>query len=453
MNRGAEGSLPAPPAGLRPLILDEMPPAPVSPFRRLRETVRGAVVGQAMWLVAGRVLGAGFAAVWLLVAARALQPEAFGRVAVIIGLGTLMGVLTEGGLPLLVVEAVGADPATARPVVARTLAVRLPLTAGGALLLVGVAGLLYPSGALVAGLYGISLVASAAQTTAGSALRASGRVVAEAVSEAAGRLAILLVGLVFISLSPTGTAVAGAYAVGGTVTALALGWHAWRRLPARPPHAGATGDGAGWSVPVRRALHLGTAAVLVTAYNRIDLWLLAALASNRAAGLYAAAYRFFEGVILPATAFGALLVPVVARTAPAARRRAVLTYVGAAVGLTAAAAGILIVAAGPLVHTFLGDSFGSSVSPLRLLAIAALPSAAFGVISPLASLGHRRAGINFLVVGAAVNALVNLSLIPTLGPSGAAMAQILSQTVLALLFWRSLSATLAAAPQSLEPAP
>jgi O-antigen/teichoic acid export membrane protein len=394
------------------------------------KAARLSVIGPGMWLLVGRAGGAAFAAAFLVVAARALEPATFGKLAVLLGIATFVGVVAEAGLPLLVVEMVAADPPRGRAVMTAALRLRVAATA------VGVVAVAMASAALGLGLapgvlYGVAMLASALQTTAGAALRAVGRVAPEGLAELTVRAATLAVGLLLVSAWPTPASVTAAYAVAGTATAAWLLVFANRALPAL--------DGsAPVAIPLRRAAGLGANAVLVTLYNRIDLWLLAALASSTAAGLYAAVYRLYEGLVLPGTAFGLLLAAAGTRAAGSAddERRAYRHHVATAVGLTAIGAAAIVLFAHPLVDVLFGSEFADAVPALRLLAVAAVPAVALSTLSPITSLRDRRATLDVVAAAIVVAVGLNVVLIPRLEQTGAAAAMVVSQSVVAALIAR-----------------
>ncbi|MGQ0832766.1 MAG: hypothetical protein ACT4OV_13925 [Microthrixaceae bacterium] len=378
-------------------------------------------------LIGGRLVGALFASAWLVLAARALAPADFGRLAVVIGVGTVAAVVVEGGYPLLVAEAVGAEPRRLRAVVRGALAVRLPLAVGAGAATVATAAAIWGrGGAGIASAYAVWIVASAALTTLGPALRAVGRAGAEGAAEAMSRVLTLLIGAALLAAWSSPVAVALAYGLG---TSIAVGWLAAVARRAAP----AATSALTWRPPLRRVLPLGLAAVLVTIYNRVDVWMLALLASTVDVGTYAAGYRFYEGLVLPATAFGALLVPAVAADAD---RLLELTrrHVRAAVLLAAVGATALAVSAPVVVRLLLGAQFSGSVGPIRVLAVAAIPASVMSVIAPLASLRARRAGTGILTVGIAAALGLNAILIPWRGPTGAAIAMVATQSLMALCF-------------------
>jgi O-antigen/teichoic acid export membrane protein len=375
------------------------------------------------------VVGAIFATVWLVVAARALGPTDFGRFAVVIGIGTVAAVVVEGGYPLLVAEAVGANPTHLRTVVRGAMRVRFPLALLGGAATAGIAGLIGGrTAALTGAVYGMWIVASAFQTTFGPALRAVGRVGTEGMAEAACRLLTLLVGVPLLWSWRSPVAVALAYTTGTSLVSVGL----WRQVRVVASSAGPDG----WGVPARRVLPLGAAAVLVTLYNRVDVWLLATIATAADVGVYAAGYRFYEGLVLPATAFGALLVPAAAAE-PRRSEELVRAYVRGALALALVGSVTMAVMAPILVRHLLGERFGGAVTPIRILAAAALPATVFTAVAPLVSLRSRHGSVGLLLLGVGATVALNSALIPLMGADGAAMAMVLSQTLMAVVFWRS----------------
>jgi O-antigen/teichoic acid export membrane protein len=378
-------------------------------------------------LIVGRVAGALFATAWMVIAARALQPEAFGHLAVVIGIGTVAAVIAEGGYPVLVADAVAAEPTLARSVIRGALRVRLPLALGAVAVTVVAGGITGGStGAATGAAYGIWIMGSAVQTTLGSAMRGVGRPGADGAAEAISRAGALALGVVLLQIWSSPVTVTLAYAMGVVVAA---GWLMLvvRRVTAADHHA------TPWAVPVKRTATLGLVAVLATVYNRIDVWLLAAIASSRDVGLYAAGYRLYEGLILPAAAFGALLVPAAARSREHARTQ-IRRHLAAALALTACGAAALAAVAPMLVERLFGASFDAADGPVRVLALAALPAAALSVTAPLASLTVKGSGIRVYVIGVVLTTGCNLALVPRFGPLGAAWSMVLSQSVLAALF-------------------
>lgn len=388
-----------------------------------------AILFRNSWLLAGRMVGALLAAAFLVLAAQQIRPTAFGRLAVLLGIATFLGVLAEGGLPLLVLERVAAAPSHSRRCIRQALWLRtllvIPSIAG-----VVVLAVVLDIGISVGLLYGVAMVGSLVQTTIGAALKALGQILPEAFAEVLGRAVTLGVGAALLLVSPTPKSVAAAYAVGALAAIVPVAIGAGRLLPPSNPERFAP-------LSLRRAVGLGTNAILVTVYNRIDLWLLAMFATPVAVGLYAAVYRFYEGLVLPGIATGGVLAAAAtgART-PGERSHVFRTFIGAALALTTAAALTMALTAESMVRLLFGPEYAEAVPAMRILCLAAIPAAILSAISPVTSLRDRRATVDLIVIGIAVSVGLNLLLIPFLAQNGAATAMVVSQSIVLALVGR-----------------
>lgn len=388
--------------------------------------VQPSVLVRGGWLLVGRGSGALFAAAFLVIAARHMQPVAFGRLALLLGIATFLGVVAEGGLPLLLVEQVASDPASAWPTVRWVLAVRTLLTGVGGALVVAVSALL-DVGAWAGAFFAVAMLASSAQMTFIGSLRGIGRIAGEAGAEVVSRIVTLLAGVAFLRSSPTPAAVTAAYAVGAVAAAALALCAARKRLP---PERHPTEK---VRLPLRRATALAANSLLVTLYNRLDLWLLAMLSTSGAVGLYAAAYRLYEGLVLPGSAFG-LLLAAHRTSGPGNIDNAVYRrHVCAALALTTATAVAIFAGARPAVLMLFGSAYANVVPALRLLCVASLPSVLLLVLSPITALRDRRATIDVIAIGIVLTVLLNLALAPSHGAVGAAAAMVGAQGVMALL--------------------
>lgn len=382
-------------------------------------------------LIFGRVSGAVAATAWLLLCARTLTPLEFGRFSLVAAGGVVVGVLAEGGVPVLVAHEVAAG-SLPRVVTRRYLAARIPATGGLCAVFVltalGVGGSPLFSAAVW---YAVAIMSGAVVTTIGPGLRSAGYPALEGALEFGSRLLLLPIGFLVLQFWSSPTGVAATYAVAGSLTAGTALVLARRRFP-----ASALDRGENIPIDLWRSMRLGRTAVLVTLYNRADLWLIAALLSTSAAGRYSGVYRVLEGMTLPATAFGSVLVAAASRPEATPQvprqliRRAAMTTLGLAL--------VVVIAADVIVNAALGSAFRSEVSTLRVLAIGAVPTAIVAAASPLASLRDRHAGSGWVMIALATNVVANLLLVPSLGTIGGALALVASNSVLALLLWNAL---------------
>lgn len=377
-------------------------------------------------LTGGRVAAAALSFVWLAVAARYLAVPEFADLALVLTVGAIMSAVTDSGLPLMLNEALAADPARGRATLLLVVRRRMLLTVGATLAMAAFYLLAATDGnPVVPAVFALSMFATALHTSCAAGLRGAGSVVPDAVNEVASRALVVVVGVVLVVNGGGVVAAVATYAAADLASAVVLGLVAWRRLsPDRPADRSRFG--------VRRVLPVGLAAVAGVVYYRIDVWLLALMSDAAEVARYSVSYRLVDFLVLPA---GALAVVMVGSTARQDDRAAVAKADRMARLLCFGVLPAVVVLAAipePLLRLAFGSDYGSGANVLRILAFAVPPSAAALAWAPLVALRHK--GLLPITVGClAANVALNLVLIPDIGAAGAAVATVLGQLGFAIL--------------------
>ncbi len=372
--------------------------------------------------------------------ARVLGVDNYGLYTYAFAFASYFLLVSDFGLSRYVVREVSRDPTTASRTVRRVVGTRYALaslafavmlalslaTGGGAgrTVVVCVAGLAL----LLAPLYG-TLDAYFNAREAGYVM-AAGQVISTVTAVAsAGLAASLGAPVAVIALA---VALSAAPAVVTYVLLARRDGVAW--WPVLEPSA--------WRADLASSFPFFVLGFFAVIFFKIDSVMLTWYRGTADTGLYAAAYRLFEGVmILPAV----ILIVMFPRSARAhvegTLRR---TYVRvAAVLLLAAAllAPLLALAADPLVRLLYGSAYADAGPLLRVLAIA-LPLAFMDTANAIALYAHQRVRLAALLapLTAGSNILMNLYFIPHYGPMGAAVTTVLSEVVSVAIFtplaWR-----------------
>jgi O-antigen/teichoic acid export membrane protein len=182
-------------------------------------------------------------------------------------------------------------------------------------------------------------------------------------------------------------------------------------------------------------------AVLVssqTIYNDIDKTMLGKLGGFGAAGVYAAAYRIIDVAFSPIRSLLAAALPRFFQ-AGAGGMPSTVAFAKRLVGPAAAYAGAAslgLLAAAPLAGWLLGPSYGDTVDAIRFLA--AIPLLRTLSILASDSLGgagyqHWRSSVQFTV--AVINIALNFILIPRYSWRGAAIASLITDSLLVAGTW------------------
>jgi len=250
-------------------------------------------------------------------------------------------------------------------------------------------------------------------------------------------LASLTLGALAASAGWGGTGVVAGVAVGGVLSGAWAYWLAWR------PFRGAAVDPALKTELFRYGIPLAGAFVLAYVISAADRFLLAALISPSAAGVYAPAYDLVlqaMAALMMVVNLGAYPLAVAAMESGQTevrlrqfRQHATLLLAVA----VPAAAGIALLA--PSVSGILGPRFSPSARELLpLLAVAQLFAGIKGYYFDLSFQLGRSTRLQFLTVAVAalVNIVLNLLLIPRMGIRGAAYATVAAYLAGLLLSWR-----------------
>jgi O-antigen/teichoic acid export membrane protein len=371
---------------------------------------------------------AAFTAAVTIFLARYLGPEEFGVFALAVGIGAVLVLPGDAGISTaaarFIAERRGNNQAVAR--VLRD-ASRLRLVSSGTVCvaLVLAAGALadaYDEPDLAWTLRGIALAVFGQNLMQlyGSGFTALGRV-SLAFRTSLLKSALELVATLGLVLAGAGAAGAAFGRAAGFLAGGLLGMAMMWRLVGRPQAARAAGEAEMSEVGLRRiAGYAGALLVIEGAFvlfEQIDVLLIGALLSATAAGLFQAPLRLVTFLHYPAYALAAGVAPRVARHE--VQGPALHPFAAALRGLVLFQAAIiapLVVWADPLVDLVLGPDYAESAEVLRALA----PYVFLAGLGPLLSmavnyLGEARRRLPIAIVAVAVNAAIDVVLIPEIG--------------------------------------
>ncbi|MDQ4098526.1 MAG: oligosaccharide flippase family protein [Actinomycetota bacterium] len=376
-------------------------------------------------LAAGRVGAAILSWVWLLLVARILPVDDFGVLALLLAIGSIVSVVADLGLPLVLMQEASQRPGAVWTALVITTRKRLVAGVVASGLVVAAFSVSAPGrGLAFPAVYSVSIIATTVYTSVAAALRAIGSARVEAANELASRLFVLVVGGTMLVSGRGLLAAVAAYAMADLGSALLLWKVAHRQLAHRREDV----DGNRFAIP--RTAPLAAGGILGTLYNRVDIWLLALMASNTSVAIYAAAYRILDGLLLPSSALSSLVVPRTAKMSVTGRKPVVGRLIRRSLLLLAPVAFGIALLSGPILQTAFGADYAASAPVLATLMLSALPGAAIFVLAPIAALADRFAFLRAVVVALVVNVGANVVLIPAHGVVGAALATVLSQTIL-----------------------
>jgi O-antigen/teichoic acid export membrane protein len=163
---------------------------------------------------------------------------------------------------------------------------------------------------------------------------------------------------------------------------------------------------------------------------RVDALILANTRNPVELGLYAGAANVAEVVLYLPTSVAAVLLSAGASMSPSDSRVLTLRALRLVVASSLALGACGIIFASPIVSLLLGAEFSDSVTPLRILLIGISGVALHQILSAgFAALGKQVLSSVLSVITLILVLLLDLALIPELGPTGAALASMIAYLV------------------------
>jgi O-antigen/teichoic acid export membrane protein len=365
--------------------------------------------------------------------------------------GLVAAQLADAGLQLSVTREMAQAGAASGAVARLGLRLKLRLALAAASLLALIALTRPPLTQLATWAAGASVIVGSFVDYAGFAFRGLHRIIDDARLTLISRAVTAAIGM--IALWNGAGLTAFALTQLGAAALVAVAASTWLRFQLPPGDAHETGPDR--SRLFTRAWPLGAAILLSIGYSRTPTFLLDVTSGPTAVGLFGVAQRLIEPLsVVPAAVLAAVFPAIVRdnhldpRRALALRRRTVL-------GLTAVGAAIAMVggALGPsLVRALYDGQYAGAERPLQILALAAmLTFANYALTHFLVSFDRQSRLMQINAVVLIANVVLCGTLASRFGPTGAALAMLLSEGLLCvacLVALRHTSTVTAASPAS-----
>jgi O-antigen/teichoic acid export membrane protein len=367
----------------------------------------------------------------MIVAGRVLGEVEFGKFAFALMLGGIFETLMDFGLHQVTIRAVARDRSRATVLLHHAFAIKLLWAAGTMAVLVATANLLRPQAdvRLACYLVGGSLVFRSYMLTIRGVLQGLEHFGWDSLVVLADRGLMLAFGVIAL-LTGTGLRGLAVAFVLARATALALA--------AVVTHLRLGGFGLRYDREVWRDLHqtalpLGFFLVVLNLYSYVDSVMLGYMRTDAETGLYAAAYKIYEGLTYAPLAISTVLTPRLSElfARDRGRHRALAVgWISGSMGLGALAAAVAFLLARPLLVFLFGAGYAAATAPLRILAVGLPVVFTIWILHAVAiSVDRERLLLRTGLVGLAVNVALNLYVIPRYGPNGAALATVVGEVI------------------------
>jgi O-antigen/teichoic acid export membrane protein len=371
----------------------------------------------------------------LVLAARVLGRESYGRFSLALALATIGESLMDWGLHQVAIRGVarerGSAPAFFRNSAGLKLAPSVVMV--GAITLL--ARWIRPDGefSIVCLLLAVSAVMRSYLLTIRGVLQGLEHFGWDSLVVTLDRILLLALSAAVLLSGGTLTALAWAFVAARTLALVAALAIAGRHIGSLVPSF----DLEVWHVLRERALPIGAFLILLNLYSYVDTVMLGVMSSDAETGLYNAAYRIYEGLTYAPAVLSAVLTPRLSAEFVSDRaRHAALGRQGLAVsaGLAAVLAVAMWFAASPLLGRVFSAEFLNATRALQVLSAGLIVVFPIWILQAIAiSMTAERVLLRTTAIGVLVNVAANLLLIPAAGRNGAALATVIGETVCLVL--------------------
>jgi O-antigen/teichoic acid export membrane protein len=392
------------------------------------------IFSNTLYQFVGKAVTSGLGVVITIFLTRYLGPAGFGKYTFALVFVTLFGVIGDWGMTLIGVREASRKTESTGEIVGNILVVRF-LLALVAIILSNIVVFVLPYSTEIRTLVGIcslSLLALSIKTSFQIIFNSRLRMEYFALSELAANSLVIFLVAFLIAIKAGLPMIMVAFLV-GQIFAAGVAWFLGMRLSSirlslfRKETA----------YILVESLPMGAILVLFTVYNRIDTVLLSYFKGEEAVGLYGAAYRIFEVLVLGAAYFANSILPLISNLATNNRPGLKVVYEKAMVilllmGMAAAVVNFLLAPVG--IAIVAGPKFLGAVLALQVLSLALVVSYLNHLNGyTLIALGKQWYSFAIAIVALVINLGLNVFFIPIFSLYAAAAITFITETVIAIL--------------------
>jgi len=393
-----------------------------------------SIAANTAFQIFGKIISTTLGVIITILLTRFLGPVGYGQYTFVLVFVTMFGVIGDWGLSIITIREASKHVEDAGKIIGNVLVIRMAMSIVAAIAsIVAIHVLPYdPALRVLVSIASVYLLAISIKTSFQIVFTVKLKLQNWAISEIAANLVALLLVVLFIKNSGELPQILWAFNLGHIFAAIVAAILAKQLLPVK----------LSWKREeskylLSEALPMGAILVLFTIYNRMDTLILNYYHGDDAVGIYGAAYRIFEVLILGAAYFTNSILPLISKLAAndKARLKKVfkksfifLTLMGVFVAVTNyifAPLGIAVIG---------GQEFAASVTPLRILSLALIVSY-FNHLGgfTLIALGKQWWSFRIAIVALVFNLILNLIFIPKFSYNAAAFTTFLTEGLIVII--------------------
>jgi O-antigen/teichoic acid export membrane protein len=225
-------------------------------------------------------------------------------------------------------------------------------------------------------------------------------------------------------------------------TTIAFAWGLVVFVRHRPPQLASASPAYQTSAWIRSTLPFGLSAALLLLNGRTDILALGLFHPDSEVGIYRVAVQMTLPVLFAQQAVNAIQAPHIAHLYAAGdmtRLQRMVTQSSRAVLAVSASAALVVILFGePLIRVLFGAEYTAAYVPLVILALGKTVNSAMGSVASLLNMtGHERDAMRSILVAAVLNVVLNVTLTPAWGMTGAAIATAATLVVWNVVMWHT----------------
>jgi O-antigen/teichoic acid export membrane protein len=362
-------------------------------------------------------------------AARTLNADAFGVLALAMATGWLLGVATDAGLSMHLARETAKHRHDGRQLLIEVLRLRAGLAYLAATMIAFFTpAIVPPNWKMQFVLVVFAQLTGAIVETVAHYFRGIARSEIEAGIHAAHRLTTLVLALLVLFWSPRLDFLGAAMLIPSVIAMLISIAIAWRvAAGGREPGTGNRGSVLTPSTFMRDVFPLGAAVLISALYFRIDVFFIERWQGLEAAGAYNAVFRLVEAMRLLPAAVMAVTFPMLVQSADTR----LVQRIGGALALAGAVLALVGVLGSPVIVALIYGSPYLYAAPAFAILSLALPLffLNYALTHQVIGWDGQRAYLLIAALALAANVAANVTLVPVHGMIGAAIATLLTEVV------------------------
>jgi len=395
------------------------------------------IIKNIVWLFAGEAGGRLIKMGLIVYAARNLGASGWGTFAYAISTASLLMIFSDVGIGSLITRDAIQKRENYRGFISAALMLKAVILAASILLVIFISPYIstIPEATILFPIVGLIFLFDSIRDLGFAINRIFEKMEIEMVVKIVMNLIVLALGIILININPLPISVGVAYAVGGAVSVILILVILWKHVPEFLTKT----DFETVKLVLRTTMPLAIIILIGSIMANTDIYMLGLWKTPEDIGLYSAAQRFYQFILIIPATIGTATLPLMSRLAHTDNQKFkdVLEknfYMFMLVGLPIACGGFIV--ADEIVPFIFGPQYINAIPVLRVMMVMLLSAFPILLLVNAIFVYNKQRELVFVnVLGVLINIFLNSLLIPKFGVTGAALATLVSSAFVTLAVW------------------